>query len=99
MNSLDAVVLRMFNAPARHSWTFDILVGMLAHNDLIKGGILMALIWWLWFAPHRTLAREELRQRIIVTFVGAALALAAASTLAMVLPIGCGRCTTRPWTS
>ncbi len=48
MQGLDAAVLLWMNRLARESWTFDAFVMMVAWTSLLKGGVLVALLWWTW---------------------------------------------------
>lgn len=52
-------------------------------DDLIKGGILMAAYWWLWFAPA---SRYDNRPKIMAALFGALLSLLIARALAWSLP-------------
>jgi hypothetical protein len=44
MNPFDTSIIIFLNSFARHSWAFDSFVYMLSGNDLLKGGVVVALI-------------------------------------------------------
>lgn len=48
MQTLDATLLLSLNDLAHRSWTFDAFVLLLAETPLLKGGVLVALLWWTW---------------------------------------------------
>jgi undecaprenyl-diphosphatase len=62
MNPFDSSIITFLNSFARHSWVFDSFVYMLSGNDLLKGGVIVTLIWWAWFrpGPNKTNDREYL---------------------------------------
>lgn len=84
MNSFDFWILRWVTAPANRWPVFDAWVNLLVSWELVKGGFVMALFWQLWARPGKK--PNLVHARLIATVVGAALALAAASVLAMVTP-------------
>jgi undecaprenyl-diphosphatase len=49
MNPFDSSIISFVNGFARHSVFFDTLVTMISGNDLLKGGMVVALIWGTWF--------------------------------------------------
>lgn len=60
MNPFDTSIISFVNSFARHSVFFDTLVTMISGNDLLKGGVVVALIWGAWFRPG-TQQRENRR--------------------------------------
>jgi membrane-associated phospholipid phosphatase len=60
----------------------DELVGLFVHNNLVKGGLLMGVLWWVWADPDPD--RDRRREVVIATLV-AALAAATLSRLFTVL--------------
>lgn len=48
MNLFDSAVITSLNAFSRRSEFLDVLVVSLAHNPLLKGGVLAAVLWWAW---------------------------------------------------
>jgi undecaprenyl-diphosphatase len=82
--SPDYIVTSWVNHLARLSWTFDSLVAFVSANDLLKGGVLMAVLWGLWFQTPRD--AHTRRQQIVATIVACAVALFLARIMAVVLP-------------
>jgi undecaprenyl-diphosphatase len=66
VNPFDAGIIHFFNQFARHSWTFDNVVVLIAGNNFIKGGVMMSLLWWMWFREGG--GREQASRREIVLF-------------------------------
>jgi len=50
MNSLDYSIITSLNVLARKSLLFDGLTVNIVQNYFLKGGVIMALFWWAWFA-------------------------------------------------
>jgi len=51
-------------SPARlHQFVEECLAG----NDLLKGGLLLAVLWWLWMEPHPEQARR--RELVVVAII------------------------------
>jgi len=48
LRHFDTSVLSYLNGFSRHSHTFDCVVTILASNQLTKGGVIVALYWWVW---------------------------------------------------
>ncbi|CAN5400443.1 hypothetical protein BH09PLA1_BH09PLA1_36710 [soil metagenome] len=88
MNGFDRVILEFLNRPAFHSPSLDLLAIKISTNLLLKGGVVLAAIWWLWFArPRNRFALGSLdvdssiartRRLIIMGFAGTFVALALA---------------------
>src|SRR5438552_12774491 len=66
MNPIDQPIIHYFNSYARHSAAFDNLVVFVSRNDLMKGGFIMAMLWWGWFKPS---ADQRRRGEIILAAV------------------------------
>jgi undecaprenyl-diphosphatase len=47
----DAAMLQGLNGFAHRWWTLDYAVVWLTNDGFQKGGILMLLLWWVWFKP------------------------------------------------
>lgn len=54
MNALDFNILLFVNGFARHSLVFDKLVTIFSANVLFKGGVVIPVLWWLWFRKQAT---------------------------------------------
>src|SRR4051812_20527011 len=96
INSFDRSILEFLSREAFHSPALDQFAVRLSNDLLLKGGLLMAAMWWLWFgtrgstrAPEgQPLAGLELddearatRRTILLGFCGTVLALVVARTL------------------
>src|ERR1700731_3682832 len=84
MNSFDTPIITFLNSFARHSWAFDSFVYMLSSNDLLKGGVVVALIWWTWFRPDAR--KDDTRQHLICAIFACLVAVVIARALALMLP-------------
>jgi undecaprenyl-diphosphatase len=49
MNPFDHRIITFVNQFAHRSWTIDTVVGLIATNDLLKAGLITALLFWAWF--------------------------------------------------
>lgn len=84
MNYFDATIVHFFNQGARKSWVFDQVVAFLSVNDLLKGGVMVSLLWWAWFRHDDR--RSSDRQQIVATLLGSLIALALARVMVLILP-------------
>jgi undecaprenyl-diphosphatase len=84
MNSFDSSIITFLNSFTRHSWAFDSFVYMISGNDLLKGGVIVALIWWAWFRPNAD--QDDTRQHLICAIVACLVAVVIARALAIMLP-------------
>jgi undecaprenyl-diphosphatase len=84
MNSFDTSIITFLNGFARHSKFFDTFVSMLSLNDLLKGGVIVGLVWWAWFRPSVT--RNENRNYLLCGIMLCLLAVIAARGLAHTFP-------------
>ena len=85
LNSLDVQVLYFLNQFARKSQVFDSLTVLLSSNDLLKGGIIMAVLWWAYYSPNKNESYN--REYLIPTAtIGVGLAMFIARALSILLP-------------
>jgi undecaprenyl-diphosphatase len=84
MTDFEAQVLAFLNHFAGRSIAADTFAVLLTELFLAKGGALMALLWWGWFAVGCDADRR--RQTIPATLIGCFVALAMARLLALALP-------------
>lgn len=73
LNLLDFPVALFFNQAVRQRWWLDQSVAFLSANHLLKGGVLMALLWWAWF---RLADNERARRHVVATLGSCVVALA-----------------------
>jgi undecaprenyl-diphosphatase len=84
VNFFDAAILSLVSRVANRSPLFDQLVLAVANFNLLKGGVFVACLWWVWFEPARDQAQR--RRAVVVTVLGAFVGLVLARILAVVLP-------------
>lgn len=84
MNILDSVVISYVNQFSQHSSTFDNLLAFLADSHLLKGGVLVTVVWWLWFRKEKPALLQ--REHIIATFISCITGIALARLMASTLP-------------
>lgn len=84
MNHFDIGVIMFVNQFSQHSLMFDKMVGLLAYNHLLKGGVLDMVIWWAWFKRGDCYAHN--REHIIATLFSCIMAMAVARFFALILP-------------
>ena len=84
MNFFDREILLFINQFAQRSQVFDLLVQVIALNDLVKGVPLMTLVWWGWFKQDKT--GSENREHILTTLALSVIALLIARVLSDLLP-------------
>lgn len=82
---LDHAILSSLDTFARRSWGFDRIVSGIAENDLLKGAVIMAAIWWAWFRADPRGTRSN-REHVIATILGCLAALALGRLLVVILP-------------
>jgi undecaprenyl-diphosphatase len=84
MNLIDSATIETLNQLARHSRAFDSTIVFISENHLLKGGVLVCLLWWGWFRdnPGQATARLHLLATLIACFP----AMILAKTLAWALP-------------
>jgi len=84
MLDIDRYLLFCVNQYSRHSWLFDKTAGFIANSNLLKGGVMVTIIWYLWFRPDENQSRN--RAHIVITLIGGLVALTVARILALTLP-------------
>ena len=84
MNSFDSNVVSFLNDFARHWKSFDQLMVFAANSPVVKGGLIVACLWWLWF--RRESRDPSRRDHVIATVLTAIVAVLVARLLAGTLP-------------
>ncbi|MBV9009282.1 MAG: phosphatase PAP2 family protein [Verrucomicrobia bacterium] len=77
---LDRAICAFVNRAAQHFGWLDQAIVVMSDSDLVKGGVVLALFWAIWF---RVPAR---RDRLLAALAGSLVALFIARLLAYVLP-------------
>jgi len=85
MNSFDIGIITFLNQFAHHSQVFDSLVVLVVQNDLFKGGVFMALLWWVWVEPKNNLNKNDGREYVLPTLFASIFAVFLARALALSL--------------
>ncbi|HZR32013.1 MAG TPA: phosphatase PAP2 family protein [Terriglobales bacterium] len=81
--AIDSSILRFVYHFTHRSATFDHAIVLLSGNTFLKGAIVVAVIWWLWFRTQNDIEKQEsVLAAIIAGFAGLALA----RLLALILP-------------
>lgn len=84
MNSFDSSIVSFFNDFAQRWHALDESMVFLSESSLVKGGLFLALLWWLWFRkPADGPGRRDYVLSTLVTCVAAVLI---ARLLAVSLP-------------
>lgn len=84
MNAFDVDIVLFLNRFAHRSWVFDNFISQVLQNDILKSGVITALLWWAWF---RTPEEEDQRREIIISgLFSAFVAVVTARILALSLP-------------
>ena len=81
----DLFVTRALNGFSRDSFLFDRIVYEVSRTDLLKGGVLLALLWWCWTRRNGQLISQDLLA--IRTVAGALLAILVGRALQNFLPM------------
>lgn len=85
IHDLDTAISLAINRAAGHSAIFDRFVIFLTTSDLVKGGVVMAVIWSVWLI--RTDDERRSRGMVLVSIFASLLALLLARVLAYAGPI------------
>jgi undecaprenyl-diphosphatase len=87
MSALDALILHFFNHFVQWSATVDAFIGLLSRTALVKGGVFLTVLWWVWFAEQEPAKVRRTRATLLATLLGTLGALATARLLALALPL------------
>lgn len=85
MNPFDYHIITFMNQFARKSGFFDSVATEFVTNNILKGGIISTVVWFLWFSTSPSNA-ERVRQLLVATLTGALLAMLVARVLVHELP-------------
>ncbi|HEY4211006.1 MAG TPA: phosphatase PAP2 family protein [Steroidobacteraceae bacterium] len=87
MNAFDRDILLFLNRYADRWHDLDVLLNQFQENNLLKGAVFFATIWYLWFRPARS-DREtlEVHQKLFATICALTVGIIVARTLADLLP-------------
>lgn len=85
MSGFDHSIIFFVNQLAQRWPMFDSIVVFVSNSDLMKGGVMIAGIWWAWFHLNSRDPRTN-RSYLLTALLGALVALALARILAHTLP-------------
>ena len=85
MNTFDLNIMTYLNQFSQHSWKFDKAISFLSGNNVLKGGVLVTIIWWAWFKSDERQSHN--REHIISTMLCCFIAMFLARVLALTLPL------------
>jgi undecaprenyl-diphosphatase len=83
-NALDTWVMSVAGSLTHRSEIFDLWIEGLKGNQLLKGGVVMAVFWWLWFGSEPKV--KQAREVLLATLLGALAAAATARIAVILLP-------------
>ena len=84
MNAFDLATITFLNQFALQSQRIDATINFLSSNHLVKGGMLLVILWWGWFRiDHR---QAQVRIHLVSTLVACFIAMVIARALALSLP-------------
>lgn len=87
MNFFDDAVFSGLHLAGQKSALFDYLMHAVVASALVKGALLMAVFWGLWFAGGDELSVRRSRETLLATLIGAVLAMAVTKGLEAALPL------------
>ncbi len=82
MNSFDLSILSFLNQFAHRSNTFDQAVVLLSDANLLKGVVIVGLMWWVWFERQDT---QRKREAVLAALIVSVPALVVAKILTRVM--------------
>jgi undecaprenyl-diphosphatase len=87
VNAFDSYFLTLINGFAGNSIVLDKVMIGIVKQDLIKGGIIMALFWYFWFRDTSDTTKScNAREHVLSTIFAALFAVIAAKILALSFP-------------
>ena len=87
MNPIDAALSAISCVPC-DARTFAVrAVGFVADAELLKGGVLVAILYGLWMTGRDLATTRAARSRVVMTLAGAFVALSVSRLLALALPL------------
>jgi undecaprenyl-diphosphatase len=81
MNPFDLSILSFLNQFAQRSSRLDECVAFLSDSNLLKGGVIVGMMWWVWFGNEDVRRKREV---LLATLIASIPALIIAKTLTLV---------------
>lgn len=85
MNAFDSSIITFLNQFAQESIFFDKFVELIANNKLFKGGVMVSVMWYMWFRIDNS-KNKSIRENILITLLISIVAIAVGKTLALTMP-------------
>lgn len=82
--NFDVVILEYLNQFSHRSPPIDVIISFTVLSHLLKGGVMMTIVWWGWF--HDSPRTEGNRQYLVAILLASTSAVLLTRALAMVLP-------------
>src|SRR4029077_8727248 len=82
MNRFDLSISSFINGFAHRSLRFDESVVLISDSNLLKGGVVIGLVWYLWFQKEDVRRKREV---LLAAMIASFLALASARILSWVI--------------
>ena len=87
MNAFDTTIISFLSQFAHRSRLFDSAVHLVNVRHLLRGGIIVAMVWWIWFYEKEEKGGKRKDRSVILTTVAACfIAMLFARSLAHTLP-------------
>lgn len=86
MNRFDLSILTYLNSFANRHPHLDVLITHMQHDNLVKGGVLLAVFWFFWFQNESESNRNATQEKIVAGFIAMIVGLFLARTLTHLLP-------------
>ena len=84
MNAFDDRILGFISQKWLHRPALQGVVMLFAGNDLLKGGVLVAALWWIWMQPDPDQRRR--REVVVISIVAALIAAGLSRTVTRLVP-------------
>ncbi|BBE20564.1 membrane-associated phospholipid phosphatase [Aquipluma nitroreducens] len=81
---MDGIIINMLNALGHSTFFFTKIVLLIVSNNLVKGGAIVAVLWYLWF--NEKSKNSHSRAKIIITLYGCIIAIVVGRGLAKLFP-------------
>ncbi len=84
MNFFDSSVIHFLNGFSQKSFFFDRMMNFLVDNYFLKGAMVVAVFWYLWF--RKSVNTNKVREGIVITIISSFIAIILGRLLALTLP-------------
>ena len=84
MNTFDLATLSLLNQLAQRSSTFDLTMVAVSSLDLVKGYLIVPLLWWAWFRSDPNSLRD--RELVLSILLACLASLCISRSLQVILP-------------